>query len=45
MNPNFPANLDIKPSKNAAADSENDVFGAKAQQNDIQTYGIAGRVW
>ncbi|EAU85547.2 hypothetical protein CC1G_06260 [Coprinopsis cinerea okayama7 len=44
MNPNFPQNLDIKPSTS----SENvagDRFGIDAQQDAIQTYGIAGRVW
>ncbi|KAH6909164.1 putative methyltransferase-domain-containing protein [Coprinopsis sp. MPI-PUGE-AT-0042] len=45
MNPNFPVNLDIKPSKSASAQSENERFGTEAQHDAIQTYGIAGRVW
>lgn len=49
--PNFPEHLDIKPSTPAAhitkkdTQSDTDLFGAIAQQDAIQRYGIAGRVW
>ncbi|KZT67459.1 hypothetical protein DAEQUDRAFT_751715 [Daedalea quercina L-15889] len=45
INPNFPSELDIKPSLNAFARLSDDRFGATAQRRAIETYGIAGRVW
>ncbi|KAJ3554716.1 hypothetical protein NM688_g2960 [Phlebia brevispora] len=46
-NPNFPANLDIKPSVSFLPAGKSDVrlFGTAAQRNAIQKFGIAGRVW
>ncbi|TFK27771.1 hypothetical protein FA15DRAFT_635042 [Coprinopsis marcescibilis] len=41
MNPNFPENLDIKPTRN----DQELRFGLEAQQDAIRIYGIAGRVW
>ncbi|KAK7682635.1 hypothetical protein QCA50_014435 [Cerrena zonata] len=42
-NPNFPPNLDIKPS--SSSDDTQTTFGTCAQVDSIRTYGIAGRVW
>lgn len=42
-NPNFPLNLDIKPS--SLSDDAQRSFGTDAQTVSIRTYGIAGRVW
>lgn len=45
-NPNFPANLDIRPSVQQTAGSDSDrKFDVSAQQEAIREYGIAGRVW
>jgi len=41
--PNFPNGLDIKP-LHVGSEFDND-FDYDAQQEAIQTYGIAGRVW
>ncbi|CAL1717094.1 unnamed protein product [Somion occarium] len=43
-NPNFPPNLDIRPSILSEGIAKF-VFGTHAQANAIRTYGIAGRVW
>ncbi|KAH9928374.1 uncharacterized protein B0H18DRAFT_1001031 [Fomitopsis serialis] len=48
-NPNFPSELDIKPSSTSLDGKfdhlSDDRFGARAQAQAIETYGIAGRVW
>jgi hypothetical protein len=44
MNPNFPKNLAIYPSVGPRCLGESG-FGAAAQMNAIEKYGIAGRVW
>ncbi|KAI0091105.1 putative methyltransferase-domain-containing protein [Irpex rosettiformis] len=41
-NPNFPANLDIKPLR---VDGDNLAFDEASQAEAIRKYGIAGRVW
>lgn len=47
VNPNFPENLDIKPSEPSlpAGNADSQLFGAAAQQDAIQKFGIAGKVW
>ncbi|KAH8101007.1 putative methyltransferase-domain-containing protein [Cristinia sonorae] len=47
-NPNFPADLDIRPLVNATTNDSSDAdrnFNASAQEEAIREYGIAGRVW
>lgn len=46
QNPNFPKNLDIRPSKPQGSSSDlGDAFNTLAQEDAIRQYGIAGRVW
>lgn len=48
QNPNFPDFLDIQPSRtpnNFLEPHLQNTFGARAQEDAIQRYGIAGRVW
>ncbi|KAK0193945.1 putative methyltransferase-domain-containing protein [Armillaria mellea] len=48
-NPNFPHDLDIKPSVDLlglqSQPGDQDLFGLNAQREAIARYGIAGRVW
>jgi len=44
-NPNFPADLDIRPLTHASASNSDRKFDASAQEEAIREYGIAGRVW
>ncbi|KAI0342667.1 hypothetical protein BDW22DRAFT_1394496 [Trametopsis cervina] len=44
-NPNFPPNLDIRPSQASANETILDGFDEASQAKAIRTYGIAGRVW
>ncbi|RXW16324.1 hypothetical protein EST38_g9529 [Candolleomyces aberdarensis] len=45
-NPNFPKDLNIEPlNASKFASVQDDNFDAQAQQDAIQEYGIAGRVW
>lgn len=43
-NPNFPANLDIRPSTRSETHAT-DAFDFFSQEEAIREYGIAGRVW
>lgn len=49
VNPNFPHDLDIKPSVDLlglqSQPGDQDLFGLNAQRETIARYGIAGRVW
>ncbi|KAK0204944.1 putative methyltransferase-domain-containing protein [Desarmillaria ectypa] len=49
VNPNFPQDLDIKPSVDLLGlqlqPGDQDLFGPNAQREAIARYGIAGRVW
>ncbi|KAK0469606.1 putative methyltransferase-domain-containing protein [Desarmillaria tabescens] len=49
VNPNFPHDLDIKPSVDLlglhSQPGDQDLFGHSAQRAAISRYGIAGRVW
>ncbi|TBU45693.1 putative methyltransferase-domain-containing protein [Dichomitus squalens] len=42
--PNFPADLNIKPLEASASDADAR-FNSTAQEGAIRTYGIAGRIW
>ena len=42
--PNFPADLNIKPLAHSASDADTR-FDSTAQEGAIRTYGIAGRIW
>jgi len=43
-NPNFPQNLDIRPSV-PLGDAQDETFDFSRQQEDIRVFGIAGKVW
>ncbi|KAJ7707532.1 putative methyltransferase-domain-containing protein [Mycena rosella] len=44
-NPNFPQNLDIRPSLPSGDAPESDIFDYTHQQEAIRVFGIAGKVW
>ncbi|KAJ7773468.1 putative methyltransferase-domain-containing protein [Mycena metata] len=44
-NPNFPQNLDIRPSVPSGVGSGSDIFDFMHQEEAIRIFGIAGKVW